>query len=108
MGSDYSQKYYRNYTPGGYTGNVLLIDNLNTSYIWNRSITVTDTADYQFTLWAKNHFDVLGGYENIDYHTENFYGAGSGFASAADTYTFLTQATQNVTAGGGGDSWTGR
>ena len=104
LGSDYSQKYYRNYTPGGYTGNVLLIDNLNTSYIWNRSITVTDTADYNFTLWAKNHFDVLGGYENIDYHTENFYGAGSGFASAADTYTFLTEATQNVTAGGGGDS----
>jgi len=106
VGSDYSQKYYRNYTPGGYTGNVLLIDNLNTSYIWNRSITVTDTADYKFTLWAKNHFEVLGGYENIDYHTENFYGAGFGFASPADTYTFLSQATQNVTAGGGGDSWT--
>lgn len=106
IGTDYSQKYYRNYTPGGFTGNVLLVDNLNTSYGWNRSITVTDTVDYKFALWSKNHFDVLGGYENIDYHTENFFGAGTGFASAADTYTFLNQATQNVTAGGGGDSWT--
>ena len=105
LGTDYSQKYYRNYTPGGFTGNVLLVDNLNTSYMWNRSITFTGTADYHVTLWDRNNFELLGGYENIDYRTENFYGAGTGFASTANGYTFLTEATQNITAGGG-DAWT--
>ena len=106
FGTDYSQKYYRNYTPGGTTGNVLLIDNLNTSDGFSRSVTITDTADYRRTVRERHNFDFLLGYENIDYSTENFFGTGSGFASAADTYTFLSQATQNINVGGGGDAWT--
>ena len=106
VGTDYSQKYYRYYTPGGFTGNVLLVDSLNTSYGYNQSITTTDTAEYKRTFRERHNFSALVGYENIDFKTQNFFGSGSGLASPADTFTFLSEATQNVTAGGGGDSWT--
>ncbi|HLQ11972.1 MAG TPA: SusC/RagA family TonB-linked outer membrane protein [Steroidobacteraceae bacterium] len=106
VGTDYGQNYYRNYFPGGTSGNILLPDSLNTSYGFNRSITISDTADYQRTFRDRHHFDALLGYENIDYVTEGFAAFGSGFASAADTYTFLNQATQNIGATGAGDSWT--
>jgi len=106
VGTDYSQQYYRNYFPGGTQGNVLQVDNLNTSYVYTESQTVTDTIDYKRTLWTHNNFDFLIGYENIDYTTENFNASGSGFASPAQTFTFLSEATSNVAAGGGGDAWT--
>jgi TonB-linked SusC/RagA family outer membrane protein len=105
VGVDYSQKYYRNYTPGGYTGNVLLVDNLTTSDGWNRSTTVTDTLNYTHTFGSKHNVGALLGYETIDFSAENFAASGSGFASPDQSYTFLSQATQNVTAGGGGDAW---
>jgi TonB-linked SusC/RagA family outer membrane protein len=106
IGTDYSQQYYRNYFPGGQQGNVFQVDNLNTSYVYTQSETVTDTIDYKRTFWTHNNFDFLVGYENIDYTTENFNGSGSGFASPAQTYTFLSQATANLNAQGGGDAWT--
>jgi TonB-linked SusC/RagA family outer membrane protein len=106
IGTDYSQQYYRNYFPGGQQGNVLQVDNLNTSYVYTQSETVTDTIDYKHTLWTHNNFDVLLGYENIDYHMEDFSGSGSGFASPAQSYTFLNDATSDINASGGGDAWT--
>ena len=106
VGTDYSQQYYRNYFPGGQQGNVLQVDNLNTSYVYTQSETVTDTIDYKRTLWSHNNFDLLVGYENIDYHMEDFSGSGSGFASPAQSYTFLNDATSNINASGGGDAWT--
>jgi TonB-linked SusC/RagA family outer membrane protein len=106
VGTDYSQQYYRNYFPGGQQGNVLQVDNLNTSYVYTQSETVTDTIDYKKTLWTHNNFDVLVGYENIDYHMEDFSGSGSGFASPQQSYTFLNDATSNLNASGGGDAWT--
>jgi len=59
IGTDYSQQYYRNYFPGGQQGNVLQVDNLNTSYVYTQSETVTDTIDYKRTLWTHNNFDFL-------------------------------------------------
>ena len=106
VGVDYGQNYYRNYYAGGQEGNVYRLDNLTTSYDYEKSITVTDTADYNRTLWQNNNFDLLVGYENIDYSTEYFYGTGSGFASSDPNYTFLSEATQNINAAGGGDAWT--
>ena len=106
IGTDYSQQYYRNYFPGGQQGNVLQVDNLNTSYVYTQSETVTDTIDYKRTLCTHNNFDLLVGYENIDYHLEDFSGSGSGFASPAPNYTFLNDATTNINASGGGDAWT--
>lgn len=106
VGVDYGQNYYRNYYSGGQEGNVYRQDNLTTSYDYEKSITVTDTADYNRTLWKNNNFDVLLGYENIDYSTEYFFGTGSGFASSDPNYTFLSEATQNINAAGGGDAWT--
>lgn len=106
VGTDYGQNYYRNYYPGGQEGNVFRQDNLTTSYDYEKSITVTDTADYNHTFWKHNNVDLLLGYENIDYSTQYFYGTGTGFASAAPTYTFLSEATQNINAAGGGDAWT--
>ncbi len=106
VGTDYSQQYYRNYFPGGQQGNVLQVDNLNTSYVYTQSETVTDTIDYKHTFWTHNNFDLLGGYENIDYHMEDFSGSGSGFASPSQSYTFLNDATSDINASGGGDAWT--
>ncbi len=106
VGTDYSQQYFRNYFPGGQQGNVLQVDNLTTSYVYTQSETVTDTIDYKRTLWTHNNFDLLVGYENIDYHTENFAGSGSGFASPAQTYVFLNDATGDLNASGSGDAWT--
>lgn len=106
IGTDYSQQYYRNYFPGGQQGNVFQVDNLNTSYVYTESVTVTDTIDYKRTFWNHNNFDFLVGYENINYNTEYFNGSGSGFASPAQSFTFLSEATSNINAGGGGDAWT--
>jgi len=106
VGTDYSQQYYRNYFPGGQQGNVLQADNLNTSYVYTQSETVTDTIDYKHTFWTHNNLDFLVGYENIDYTTENFNASGSGFASPVQTYTFQSEATADVTAAGSGDAWT--
>lgn len=106
VGVDYGQTYYRNYYPGGQEGNVFHQDNLTTSYDYERSVTITDTADYNKTLWKHNNFDLLFGYENIDYSTEYFDGSGSGFAAIVPTYTFLSEATSNLNAAGGGDAWT--
>jgi len=106
IGTDYSQQYYRNYFAGGQQGNVFQIDNLNTSYVYTDSVTATDTIDYKRTFWNHNNFDFLVGYENINYNTENFSGSGSGFASPAQSYVFLSEATANINAAGGGDAWT--
>ena len=106
VGTDYSQQYYRNYFPGGQQGNVFQVDNLNTSYVYTESQTVTDTIDYKHTFWTHNNFDFLVGYENIDYSTENFNASGSGFASPAQTFTFQSEATADITAAGAGDAWT--
>jgi TonB-linked SusC/RagA family outer membrane protein len=106
IGTDYSQQYYRNYFPGGQQGNVFQVDNLNTSYVYTDSVTVTDTIDYKHTFWNHNNFDFLVGYENINYNTENFNGSGSGFASPAQSFVFLSEATADINAGGGGDAWT--
>lgn len=106
VGTDYGQNYYRNYYPGGQEGNVTRLDTLTTSYDYEKSITVTDTAEYNRTLWKHNNFDLLLGYENIDYSTEYFFGTGSGFASNSPSYTFLSEATSNINASGGGDAWT--
>jgi TonB-linked SusC/RagA family outer membrane protein len=106
VGTDYSQQYFRNYFPGGQQGNVLQVDNLTTSYVYTQSETVTDTIDYKRTLWTHHNIDFLVGYENIDYRTENFAGSGSGFASPAQTYVFLNDATGNLNASGTGDAWT--
>ncbi len=106
IGTDYSQQYYRNYFPGGQQGNVFQIDNLNTSYVYTDSVTATDTIDYKHTFWTHNNFDFLVGYENINYNTENFNGSGSGFASPAQSFVFLSEATADINAGGGGDAWT--
>jgi len=106
IGTDYSQQYYRNYFPGGQQGNVFQVDNLNTSYVYTDSVTVTDTIDYKRTFWSHNNFDFLVGYENINYNTENFNGSGSGFASPAQSFVFLSEATADINAAGGGDAWT--
>jgi len=106
IGTDYAQQYYRNYFPGGQQGNVFQIDNLNTSYNYEDSVTVTDTIDYKRTFWNHNNFDFLLGYENINYNTENFNGSGSGFASPAQSFVFLSEATSDINAAGGGDAWT--
>jgi len=106
VGTDYSQQYFRNYFPGGQQGNVLQVDNLTTSYVYTQSETVTDTIDYKKNLWTHHNIDFLVGYENIDYRTEYFFGSGGGFASPAQTYVFLNDATGNINAAGSGDAWT--
>lgn len=105
FGIDYGQFYFRNFTRAFQAGSLNFGDQLRVDNNWNRSIVLSNTAEYKLTLDDKHKFTFLAGTETIDFETESTVGFGSGFASADRDFAFLSQATSDVRVEGGGDAW---
>ncbi|MDZ4079713.1 MULTISPECIES: SusC/RagA family TonB-linked outer membrane protein [Hydrocarboniphaga] len=105
LGIDYGRFYFRNYKRAAQAGNLSFLDSLNTSESWQYTLVFSNTGEYKFTLGDDHNFTVLAGTETIDFRSENFFGAVSGFASLNRNFAYLSQGTTNPSVGGGGDSW---
>lgn len=107
-GLDYTDGYFRHvdysWQEGG--GKQDIQNGVTNNYYQNMDMTLTNTLNYSVTLNSYHDFDLVGGIELYKHSFQNFDAYRQDIEIENRDYAFLSTATGNLTANGGGDELT--